>query len=132
MWESHVYYKVKNTLRLKAKAGQARQLTSFTLDLAREFRSCDAELGEHRFQAMESLAKICSMAKQDVLTKQELTEWRWLSAIHMYHYAHCNFSVVPKFHYFLHLPEQMERGGVARQGSWGKHVLPYFVASVLR
>ena len=36
------------------------------------------------------------------------------AAVHMYHYAHCGFGVYPKFHYFMHMPEQVERGGVPR------------------
>ena len=106
--------KVKNTLKLKAKAGQARCLMGFTLELANEFKHCDGELGQHRLQAMKTLAEICSMSKKDVLTKQDLMTWRCLSFTHMYHYVSCGFTPQPKFHYFLHLPQQVERGGPVR------------------
>ena len=106
--------KVKKTLKLKAKAGQARCLMAFTLDLAREFRACDGDLGEHRVQAMETLSEVFKFSRKHQLTKQELVRWRWLSALHMFHHASCNFPAQPKFHYFLHLPEQAERGGCVR------------------
>lgn len=106
--------KVKKTLKLKAKAGQARRLIGFTLELAKEFQHCDGEVGQHRLRAMSTLAEICSMSKKDVLTKQDLMKWRCLAFSHMFHYVSCGFTAQPKFHYFLHLPQQVERGGPAR------------------
>ena len=106
--------KVKNTLKLKAKAGQTRAIMKFTLDLAREFQEFDGALGKHRLQAMSTIAEICSLSKKDVLSKQDLMRWRWLAACHMFHYTSCGFTAQPKFHYFLHLPHQMERGGTAK------------------
>ncbi len=99
--------KVKKTLKLKAKAGQARCLMGFTLDLAREFQHCDGEVGQHRLQAMSTMAHICGLARTSVLTKQDLMKWRCLAFSHMFHYANCGFAVQPKFHYFLHLPQQV-------------------------
>ena len=106
--------KVKRTLKLKAKAGQARCLMRFTLDLANEFQTSDGELGRHRAKAMETLSEIFSFSKKSKLTKEELTRWRWLNALHMFHYTKCGFTVQPKFHYFFHLPQQAERGGSVR------------------
>ena len=57
---------------------------------------------------------MCSMASQRELTSRDLSQWRWTAAVHMYHYAHCGFAVYPKFHYAMHMPEQVERGGVPR------------------
>ena len=85
-----------------------------TLDLAKEFRACDGVLGEHRAQAMETLSEIFSFSRKHQLTKHELVRWRWLNALHMFHYASCGFAVQPKFHYCLHLPEQAERAGCVR------------------
>ena len=56
--------KVKKTLKLKAKAGQARCLMRFTLDLAREFQDSDGELGHHRAKAMETLSEILNFSKK--------------------------------------------------------------------
>ena len=106
--------KVKNTLKLKAKAGAARCLMQFSLDLADEFKDSDGEMGQHRLQAMKTLAEIVSMSKKYVLTKHDLMTWRCLSFSHMYHYVNCGFTPQPKFHYFLHLPQQVERGGPVR------------------
>ena len=86
----------------------------FTLDLTREFQEFDAELGKHRLQAMSTIAEIGSMSKKDVLTKQDLMRWRWRAASHMFHYTSCGFTSQPKFHYFLHLPQQVERGGTVK------------------
>ena len=84
--------------------------------MAAEFQGTDGELGLHRHQAMSNLQEICDLAKKQQLTKQELVQWRWLAALHMFHYAQCGFHVYPKFHYFTHMPEQVERGGVPRRG----------------
>ena len=109
--------KVKNTLKLKAKAGQARCLMPFTLSLAQDFKDSNGELGHHRAKAMETLSEIFAFSKKSQLTKSELVRWRWLNAVHMFHYAKCGFTVQPKFHYFLHLPQQAERSGTVR-GFW--------------
>ena len=86
----------------------------FTLDLANEFQDSDGELGRHRAKAMETLSEIFNFSKKSKLTKEELTRWRWLNALHMFHYTKCGFAVQPKFHYFFHLPQQAERGGSVR------------------
>ncbi len=64
--------------------------------------------------AMSTLQTICKLGSQNQLTEQDMAEWRVAAAVHMYHYAHCGFGVYPKFHYFMHMPEQVERGGVPR------------------
>ena len=106
--------KKTKTTQLKAKAGATRALVSFSVDLARQFAGMDGLVGHHRYQCMEALATICHMAKQEKLTRDELTHWRQLAAEHMYHYASAGFSVKPKFHYFQHFPQHVERGGVPR------------------
>ena len=103
--------KCKRAKKLKAKAGQARCLVPFTAALAREFRACDGSLGEHSCAAMATLAELFALAKP-ALTSKDMSQWRLLAAVHMYHYARCGFSVYPKFRYFLHMPEQVERGGL--------------------
>ena len=65
-------------------------------------------------QIAQASGGICLSACPEELTAQDMVRWRWLSAIHMYHYAHCGFAVYPKFHYFMHMPEQVERGGAPR------------------
>ncbi len=86
----------------------------FTTALAAEFEGVDGEIGHHRHEAMKSLQEICDLARKHKLRKLELVRWRWLAALHMFHYARCGFHVYPKFHYFMHMPEQVERGGVPR------------------
>ena len=100
--------------KLKARAAQARRLVPFTLALANEFQNTDGELGRHTMEAMQSLATIFELASKRQLRQDELTKWRWLAAKHMFHYVSCGFATYPKHHYFLHLPEQVERGGVPR------------------
>jgi hypothetical protein len=106
--------KCKKHPKLKCKAGQARRLVNFTTNLAAEFEDCDGELGTHRHHAMCSLQEICRLANKRELSKNELLQWRQLAALHMCQYAHCGFRVYPKFHYFMHMPEQVEQGGTPR------------------
>ena len=108
------WIKGKGTPKLRAKAGQARALVAFTTALAEEFQHADGELGPHRCSSMKSLAAICDLSKQHYLTQEELVRWRTCSVSHMFHYACCGFNVVPKFHYFQHLPLHILRGGVPR------------------
>ena len=82
--------------------------------LTDEFKDHDGELGFHRNQAMSTLKTVFDFASQQELTRDDMNKWRLSAAIHMYHYAHCGFPVYPKFHYFMHMPEQVERGGVPR------------------
>ena len=67
-----------------------------------------------RWWAVFSFCWIYDLAGKRELSQQELMHWRWLAAIHMYCYCHCEFRVYLKFHYNLHLPEQVERSGVPR------------------
>ena len=105
--------KTRSKLPLK-RFGLGKLKVKNTLDLAKEFQEFDGALGKHRLQAMSTIAEICSLSKKDVLSKQDLMRWRWLAACHMFHYTSCGFTAQPKFHYFLHLPHQMERGGAAK------------------
>ena len=100
--------------KLKAKAGQARRLVQFTAQLAEEFQGHDGDF--HRHQAMATLKSLFELAGQAELTKEDMAQWRLNAAYHMYYYAHCGFPVYPKFHYFMHMPEQVERGGVPKTG----------------
>ena len=77
------WIKGKGAPKLRAKAGQASCLAPFTLELARDFAEADGALGQHRHQCMATLAGICSLAKQDVLTHADLTNWRRLSVEHL-------------------------------------------------
>jgi hypothetical protein len=106
--------KSKKHPKLKAKAGQTRCLMPFTLALAKEHRHLDGEMGEHRYLALSLIADVCDMAKQRELTEQQLMQWRYSMAMHMFHYASCGFHVYPKFHYVMHLPQQIQQGGVPR------------------
>ena len=106
--------KAKKHPKLKAKAVQTNRLVPFTLDLASEFRSADGDLGEDRFQSLRHVAQICDLASRRELTRQDLYNWRVSQALHMFDYARCGFHVTPKFHYSMHLPAQIERGGVPR------------------
>ena len=38
-------------------------------------------------------------------------QWRWLAAEHMFHHGACGWHVYPKHHYFMHLPEHVQRSG---------------------
>ena len=100
--------------KLKAKAGQARRLVDFAASLAREFQGADGEMGLHRHKAMTAFKVVFGLAGQTQLTRKDMVSWRWNAAVHMFHYASCGFAVYPKFHYALHMPEQVECGGAPR------------------
>ena len=63
---------------------------------------------------MDTLASMCSLARQHTITKDELLKWRRLAAEHMFHYVSCGFRAYPKNHYMQHLPQHIERGGTPR------------------
>ena len=90
----------------------ANALVGFTAELAEEFQEVDGAAGQHRHKCMQSMAAICSLAKQDMLTEQDLMAWRRLFAEHMFHYACCGYKVVPKFHYAQHFPQHILLSGV--------------------
>ena len=113
--------KCKKAPKLRAKAGQARRLVQFTANLAEEFQGRDGELGLHRHLAMSNLQALCGLANKPELNAQDMAQRRWTSAVHMYHYAHCGFAVYPKFHHSMHMPEQVERGGVPKTFSVYSH-----------
>ena len=100
--------------KLRAKAAQTRDLLPFVLQLATEFRDYEGDFGEDRFQSLTHLSKIYALAERSELSDQDLMEWRWWGALHMYYYVRCGFKVYPKHHYFSHLPQQAERAGVPR------------------
>ena len=106
--------KTKNTLKLKAKAAQANRLVAFTRELTEQYRSKDGELGEHRFQCMWFLERLCALSRQSVLTPADLVDWRWCSAMFLYHHIMCGHHVTPKFHWFLHFPHIIEQAGAPR------------------
>ena len=108
------WIKGKGAPKLRAKAGQASSLVAFTVKLAEDFAWADGDKGHYRQHSMRSLAAICAFAKQEVLTDEELTQWRRLSVEHMFHYACAGFPAYPKFHYFQHMPQHILRGGVPR------------------
>ena len=108
--------KCKRDPKLKAKAGQARRLVRFTAALAAEFQGTDGEIGMHRHKAMSTLQELFDLGSGRELTSRDMSNWRLTAAVHMFHHASCGFAVYPKFHYFMHLPEQVERGGVPRTG----------------
>ena len=108
------WVKGRRHIKLRAKAAQAHALVAFTAGLAEEFQQFNGIAGHHRHKCMQSVAAICTLARQDLLTEQDLMTWRRLSAEHMFHYACCGYKVVPKFHYLQHLPQQILRSGVPR------------------
>ena len=63
----------KQAKKLKAKGGQARCLVDFTAGLAREFSAQDGSLGEHRCEAMATLAELVSLAKQLELSSRDMS-----------------------------------------------------------
>jgi hypothetical protein len=113
--------KGKGKPKLRVKAAQARRLVPFTLALAEEFQNKDGELGRHRLEAIRTLSGMCDLASRRELSQSDLVTWRWLAAKHMFHYTSCNFAVYPKHHYFLHLPEHAENGGVPTTRALGKY-----------
>ena len=90
--------------KLKAKAAQARRLLPFTLELVTECRGADGELGEARYNSVKELSFIYEKADQRALSDQDLAQWRWAAAAHMFYYVSCGFHIYPKHHYFMHLP----------------------------
>ena len=71
-------------------------------------------MGLHRHKAMTAFKVVFGLAGQTQLTRKDMVSWRWNAAVHMFHYASCGFAVYPKFHYALHMPEQVECGGAPR------------------
>ena len=128
------YLKGKGPIKLRAKAGQARALVDFAVSLAREYSELDGEMGQHRFEAMQSFQVIHDLSAQDSLSEEDLVLWRRKAVEHMFHYACTGFHVVPKFHLLQHLPQHIRRSGVPRffgecsgesknkqaKGLWGK------------
>ena len=104
----------KSGTKLKAKAAQANALVGFTAGLAQDFQEFDGDAGQYRHKCMQSLAAICALARQDVLTEQELMAWRRFSVEHLFYYACCGYKFVPKFHFLQHLPQHILRSGVPR------------------
>ena len=100
--------------KLKAKAVQTKRLVPFAMALAAEFRHVDGALGEHRHACLTYSDNICTMASKKELARQDFLDWRCWQSLHMWHYVECGFRVYPKFHYAMHLPQQVERGGVPR------------------
>ena len=98
--------------RLRAKAAQARHLIPFALELAREYRHTAG--GEDRFQMMHHLSLMYDFAAKAELSHDDLMMWRWSSSLFMYYYVSCGYRVYPKFHYLLHIPEHVQRGGSVR------------------
>ena len=99
--------------KLKAKAAQARRLLPFTLALARDmWRGPGIE--SHRLQALECLSDIFALNDQKELNEDGLMRWRRLNATFMYHHICARWRVYPKFHYFMHMPQQVRQSGVAR------------------
>ena len=74
------WIKGKGPPKLRAKAGQASALVTFTANLAKEFDWADGSMGSHRCLSMEKMAGICSLAKKELLTHDELSTWRCLAA----------------------------------------------------
>jgi len=106
--------KVKGTAKLKAKAAQAKELLPFTITLANEFRDRDGAVGERRCHMLLELEAMYNLASQHQVTHQDLMDWRANAAMFMYHYVSCGYKVYPKFHYLLHIPEQVEQSGALR------------------
>ena len=93
---------------------QTKRLVPFALSLSAEFRVADGVFGEDRYISMRYVSGICDLASRRELTQQELCNWRVRQALHMFHYARCGFHVVLKCHFAMHLPAQVQRGGVPR------------------
>ena len=100
--------------KLKAKAVQTKRLVPFGLGLAEEFRALHGEMGEHRYQSLRYVDRICGLASRRELRTQDLANWRWWQAVHMWHYTQAGYRVYPKFHFAMHLPQQIECGGAPR------------------
>ncbi len=108
------WLKGKSGIKLRANAGQANALVTFTANLAEEIQHQDGKLGSHRHLGMKSLASLSRLARQDTLAEEDLTVWRRLSVEYMFHYACCGWPVVPKFHLLQHFPHFIQRSGVPR------------------
>ena len=105
--------RAKKHPKLKAKAAQARRLLPFTLSLARDVwrrRGVDG----HRLQALECLSDIFALNDLRELSEDGVMEWRRLNATFMYHHIFAGWRVYPKFHFFMHMPQQVRQSGVAR------------------
>ena len=100
--------------KLKAKAAQAKDLLDFAVDLAQEFKEDGSDLARHRCQMMEELAAMYSLVRKHEVSADELMAWRAHAAMFAFQYASCGFKFYPKFHYLMHIPEQVEQSGVLR------------------
>ena len=79
------WIKRKTAVKLRAKAAQANALVGFTAGLAKEFQAFDGPAGYHKHKCVQSMAAMCSLARQDVFTEQDFMDWRRYSAEHMFH-----------------------------------------------
>ena len=104
----------KGPVKLKAKAAQAKDVLNFTMALAEEFKADGSAICEHRFLMMQELSAMYEFAKKTEVTTDELMRWRTHAAFFAYYYASCGFHFVPKMHYVMHIPEQVEQSGVLR------------------
>ena len=105
--------RVKKNPKLKAKAAQARRLLPFTLSLARELLQ-DPGVDRHCRESLESLSEIFRLNDQSEITEDGLMQWRRHAATFVYHHIAAGFRVYPKFHFFMHMPQQVRQSGVAR------------------
>ena len=106
--------KAKCGPKLKAKAAQAKDLLRFTVELAEEFKDDGSPICAQRCQMMSELASMYALAQKHSATADELMAWRAHAASFAYFYAACGFKMYPKMHYLMHIPEQVEQGGVLR------------------
>ena len=100
--------------KLKAKAAQAKDLLDFVVGLAKEFKEDGSDIAANRCLAVEELAAMYALVRKHEVSADELMAWRVHAAMFAFHYASCGFKFYPKFHYLMHIPEQVEQGGVLR------------------
>ena len=105
--------RVRQRCKLKVKAAQSRRLLPFTLSLAREL--CRGQgVDKHRLDSLECLSEIFRISDQAELTEEGLMQWRRLAANFVYHHIAAGCRVYPKFHFFMHMPQQVRQSGVSR------------------
>jgi hypothetical protein len=63
------WIKKGGAIKLRAKAGQARELVEFGVRLANDYSDVDGELRHHRHASMQSFAVIHELSKREVLTQ---------------------------------------------------------------
>ena len=104
----------KDQIKKSTKAVQTKDIFEFAVALAQEFKEDGSDVARSRCQAMEELAAMHALVRKQEISADDLMAWRAHATMFAFHYASCDFTFYPEFHYLMHIPEQVEQSGVLR------------------